>query len=373
MYNFQERFVEALRRRLYPNTTLHLKQLPAAIGRSESAVSNWRRGNHRIAAEDLISLASYFAARGDRTFLNEILPEALFNPPEKTQENELRSLLRSLLAALPENDGEPANLWATSEGAIVPAPLGHTEYVARVLRVPESVGNVVRYATGILGWIAISTSPKGVVTLRHDRRRIAPLAAESVCDWLRRRRAETRLIVRSIHVDGGWLDTQHDSVELAIEAISGAASIMQKQRRPWLVERLPLASITNSRLIRLLHIYREVPDQVVDRAAAIGALTDSSICSVQGDSVISLYVARKYFLSRQIVEGQDIMALPDTDYALMVRSRILAVKREDEPLYWELSGTLNNENLHYLNLAIPEPGSRGKVLTSSVILKRELL
>lgn len=66
------------------------------------------------------------------------------------------------------------------------------------------------------------------------------------------------------------------------------------------------------------------------------------------------------------------MAIPDTDYAMMVRARILQAKREG-PIYCDLSGTVNDENLHYLNLALPEPGPHGKVLTSTVILEREIV
>ena len=35
---FHERFAEALRLRLYPNTTVHLKQLAAGIGRSAGEI-----------------------------------------------------------------------------------------------------------------------------------------------------------------------------------------------------------------------------------------------------------------------------------------------------------------------------------------------
>ncbi len=66
------------------------------------------------------------------------------------------------------------------------------------------------------------------------------------------------------------------------------------------------------------------------------------------------------------------MSISDTDYAVMVRSRLLTTIREG-PIYCELSGTLNNEYLHYLNLAIPEPGVHGKVITSTVVLKHEIL
>ncbi len=372
--DFHERFMEALRSRLYPNTNLHLKQLADAIGRSESSVTRWWRGDTRILAEDLERIARYFADRGDRTFLHAIFDEPAKGKPIENDGPELKDLLRSVLAALPAAGDSAANdtfLWATVDGAIVPAPLGHTEYVARALQLPAGAGNLIRYATEILGWIAVTVDANGIVTIRHDGRRVAPLAVESVCEWLGRRCGNAPAVVRLVHLNGSWVEARHDTVELAVAALETVAFIVRKPRRPWSVKRLPLESIANDRLKLLLQIHRDAPDQVIHTAAAIGALTDSNILAVDGENVISLFVPPKYLLSRQAIEGQNIMSVPDTEYAMMVRSRVLRAKREG-PVYYELAGTLNNEYLHYLNLAIPEPGPHGKVLTSTVVLEHEI-
>jgi transcriptional regulator with XRE-family HTH domain len=372
--DFHERFVEALRHRLYPNTNLHLKQLADAIGRSESSVTRWWRGDSRILAEDLARIAQYFADRGDRAFLRAIFDERLLGTAAEGDGDELKGLLRSVLAALPAADEDIPQetvLWVTSEGAIVPAPLGHTEYVARALHLPAGVGNLVRYATAILGWIAVAADAGGVVIVRHDGRRVAPLAVECLCEWLTRRRAHAPAVVRLVQIEGSWVEARHDSVDLAVAALEKLAFIVSKPRRPWSVTRLPLDAITHDRLQLLLRVHRETPDQVIHTAAAVGAFTDSSLFSVDGENIISLFVAPRYLVSREL-EGQNVMSIPDTDYAMMVHSRVLKAATEG-PVYCELAGTLNNEYLRYLNLALSVPGAHGKVLTSTVVLEHEIM
>jgi transcriptional regulator with XRE-family HTH domain len=375
MMDFHERFVEALRRRLYPNTNLRLKQLASAIGRSESSVTRWWRGDVRILATDLDSIAQYFADRGDRMFLQAIFPKHLIGKAiEAADRHELVRLLSSVLSALPPSDDampHETHLWIRADGALVPAPLGHTEYMARALHITGRTGNLIRYATGILGWIAVSVAADGIVAVRHDGRRVAPLAAESLCEWLLRRRALTPAVLRSINIEGIWLEARHDSVDLAVEALQRVAFIVRRPRRPWVVKQLPLDSITDDRLRLLLRIHGEAPDQVIQTAATVGAFADSSIFSVDGENVISLFRAPRYLISRQAVEGKNIMSISDTDYAMMVRSRLLKTVHEGA-IYYELAGTLNDEYLHYLNLAIPEPGAHGKVLTTTVVLEHEI-
>jgi len=367
--------VEALRRRLYPNGNLHLKQLADAIGRSESSVTRWWRGETRILAEDLERIARYFADRGDQVFLSAIFPESLFGKAVvEADRGELLRLLRSMLSALPtaeEAGPRETFFWIKADGTIAPAPLGHTEYAARALRLPVGIGNLIRYATGMLGWIAVTAGADGTVAIRHDGRRVAPLAAECLGEWLLRRRAVTAAVLRSINIDGTWLEARHDSAGLAVEALQRVAANARTPRRPWSVKRLPLDSIADKRLNLLLKIHREAPDQVIHTAATVGAFADSNVFSVDGENVVSLFCAPRFLISRQAVEGRNIMSISDTDYAMMVRTRLLTAMHEG-PVYCELAGSLDNEYLHYLNLAIPQPGAHPKVLTSTVVLDHKI-
>jgi len=55
---------------------------------------------------------------------------------------------------------------------------------------------------------------------------------------------------------------------------------------------------------------------------------------------------------------------------MMVHARILRTRR-DGPNYNELIGTIDDRHVRYLNLALPEPGPQGRVLTSTVMLECE--
>lgn len=134
---------------------------------------------------------------------------------------------------------------------------------------------------------------------------------------------------------------------------------------------MPLDSIEHKRLQHLLRIHRATPSELLHEAEATGALTDSSVFSISGQDVTCLFVPSRYLISQQSVEGANIMSMPDTDYALMARERLLKAVHEG-PVYYELAGTLNNEYLHYLNLAIPVPGPHNKVIASTVVLEHEI-
>jgi transcriptional regulator with XRE-family HTH domain len=369
--SFHERFAEALRRRLFPRADIHLKQIAAAIGVSENSIGRWWRGESRIFASDVDRIAKFFARRGDYAFLGEVFADTLRNKNSDTdREDKFVELLRSALARL--DVGPDANFWVKGDGSLEPAPFGHAEYVARDLRMPLDSGDLIRYANGILGWIAVTVRQDGAVTVRHDARRIAPLAAEHFCEWLSRRRNSTPVVMRSIQIEDRSVEARHDTVDLALEAVARAAFIVRNPRRLWNMKRLPLDRISDETLSTLLRVHYESPDQVIHSAAEIGAFTSSSVLAVDGDNVTSLYVPTQYSISRQSVEGKNVLSRADTDYALMIHDRILLTKRQG-PTYYELSGSVNNEFLHYFSLAIPEPGPHGKVLTTSVILKLEPL
>ncbi len=71
--SFEQRFAEALRRRLYPNTPLRLKTLSRDTGYSEDTVTRWTQAKHRVFAGAVEDLATYFASRfGDEALLREV-------------------------------------------------------------------------------------------------------------------------------------------------------------------------------------------------------------------------------------------------------------------------------------------------------------
>jgi hypothetical protein len=88
--------------------------------------------------------------------------------------------------------------------------------------------------------------------------------------------------------------------------------------------------------------------------------------------VISHHVATGLGFDPRMIEGYNVLSRPDTEYALMIQSRILRAKREGAA-YYELEGVIDNRFARYLNLVLPEPSADGRVLTSSVVLNVETI
>jgi hypothetical protein len=75
--SFEQRFADALRRRLYPNTRLRLKTLARDTGYSEDTITRWTQAKHRVFAGAVEDVASYFAKRfGDDRLLHEVFASA---------------------------------------------------------------------------------------------------------------------------------------------------------------------------------------------------------------------------------------------------------------------------------------------------------
>jgi transcriptional regulator with XRE-family HTH domain len=372
MLDFQERFREALRLRLFPNASVHLKEIAGAIGRSENTVTRWWRGETRVNGEDLDRIANFFCRRGDRNFLEEVFGSAIAAGATSagSVEDKALALVRAAFAEAGQQSrfSNDYNVWFTANGAMEPAEQGHSEYVRRTLSMPEGAGDLIGYATRVLGWIGLVDRADGVVVFRHDARRVARLAAERACEWLDDRADRISLVRRSVHMEGRWIEATHAGAHLAASAIAKVALISRVLRRPWRVAQLPLASITDPRLLALLRAHNEGPENLIHAAAEMGAFTTSHVFGVSGDNVTSRHVATQFGFDPRTIEGFNVLSRPDTDYALMVQSRVLRTKR-DGANYCELTGTIDGNYVRYLNLALPEPGPEGRVLTSTVIVE----
>jgi transcriptional regulator with XRE-family HTH domain len=374
MEDFQARLREALRKRLYPNSPLHLKEVAGGIGRSKNTVTRWWRGESRITAYDLHRIAQYLERRGDHGFLEEVFHEFGAGKPAGNLEEMARTLVRSVLADAVEVGlaARDAHAWFNADGAMEAAQAGHADFVRRRLGMPASAGDLVAYAARVLGWIAVTERSDGVVIIRHDGRRIATPAAEHICEWLEDRADRIQSVRRIVHMDAKWIEAVHPNAHLAAAAVAKAALIMRVTRCAWSVKTLSLDSISDPRLTDLMRVWRQTPQDLVHAAAAMGAFTTSSLFGVNGEDVISHHVATGFGFDPRTIEGMNILSRPDTDYALMVQARILRTRREG-PTYHELTGTIDDHHVRYLNLALPEPGPEGRVLTSSVVLELERL
>jgi transcriptional regulator with XRE-family HTH domain len=372
MGDFQSKFQEALRRRLFPNSSLHLKQIAGAVARSENTVTRWWRGETRVTGDDLYRVAQFFADRGDIGFLQEVFDDLL--PQEESRasnEENVLELIRSLMnrmSAVGSDDGD-RHSWITAEGEMAMALSGHAPYVRRALRLSPSLGDLSAYATRVLGWIAVTErADDNTLVIRHDGRRVAPLAAERICAWLDDHSDKISHVRRLVHLDQRWIEATHTSADAAAAAIARIAFILRVPHRPWVIKSLPLDDITDPLLQELMSVYKEAPHQLIHAAAKLGAFTTSNLFGVSREEVVSHHVATGFGFDTSLLVGMNVLARADTDYATMVHARILRTRREG-PNYNELVGTIDDRHVRYLNLALPEPGPQGRVLTSTVMLE----
>ncbi len=375
MADFQSRFQEALRRRLYPNAALHLKEIGGAIGRSENTVTRWWRGETHIGGEDLYRIASFFTERGDHSFLHDVFGTLVPDGGRSPQsDSAILAVARTLLSRVAESGtiANDSHAWFTANGAIDAASLGHHEYVRRELRLPASAGDLSAYAMRVLGWIALTERADGVVVIRHDGRRVAPAAAEAICEWLYDCADRVRSIRRIVHLDGQWVEALHPDARVAAAAIEKVAFIVGVRRGGWSIKNLSLSAVTDQRLGALLQVHRETPEKIVHAAAAMGAFTTGSLFGVKGNDVVSHHVATGLGFDPRGIEGLNVLARADTEYALALHARVLRARHEGAA-YYELSGPIDDRYARYLNLVLPEPGPDGRVLTSSVVLEVETM
>lgn len=364
--DFGDRVRESMRKRLFPNSALIVKQLAAGVGRSENSILRWRNGETRLFADDLHAMAKFFARRGDTSFLFEIFRDLLPSASPSSQlEDMVLSLVRTAFAGLNTStlDYHSACYWCTASGTLAIAPLGHAEFVGRTLRQPDMDQEPVDYATSHLGWIALTINTDHSVIVEYDRWRIAAVAAERACEWLSERAGRLSGAQRRIRIEGQWIRVEHDPPSSIISAVSDAGVVRAKFRRPWDVTRLPIDSVTHPRLQQLMRIHQAAPDRLVDAVAATDALSTSNIFSVADEDVFASHVASEFAFNKQAVAGQNVMARSDKSYASMVRSRVLQADREG-PLYCAISGPLPVGYVKYLNLALPN--GAGTVLTSTI-------
>jgi hypothetical protein len=371
---FQARFADALQRRLYPNANLYVKQLGAGIGRDAVTVGRWSQGQANISARDLHRIARFFARRGDLGFIAEIFGDVIRATDNGDPVDRLRTILQDYLLKLgpDRSDAKGRDFWITALGKRATCQNGHAEYIQRMHALPPDVGDLVEHAISLLGWIAIRIQADGVVIVRHDGKHVAPLAAERTCEWLENEFDRVQTIRRFIRIEGQWVEAVHITASSAINAISVVARLSTIARRPWTIEPRSIDEITDKRLGTILRLYHQTPGKFIHLAGEMGAMTTSSVLAVDGDNVTSLHIASGFGwdADTRMVEGLNVLARPDTSYALMVRDRILRTKREGIS-YSELTGTINANNVRYLSLALPEPGPNGRVMTSSIMLENE--
>lgn len=86
--DFQNLLCDAVRRRLHPNTGLHVSQLAYAIGCSDETLKNLLRKQHAMSSHLVAGLIDFFAQHNDHNFICELYPSAVIPFITRKREDE---------------------------------------------------------------------------------------------------------------------------------------------------------------------------------------------------------------------------------------------------------------------------------------------
>lgn len=345
----RDRIASALRRRLYPNSAVHLKQLADAVGRSGEAVRQWAAGEASIKASDLYEVARFL---NDPTLIAEIFGEVG---------------LADDAAALARHGRRC--VWFTHRGAH-DAPAGHAEFARRFLALPATVsGDAATYALRNCGWAAVEMHQDRRAVLAYDDRGIIPSVAGLARDWLLARAPIIACVHRRVLVGHRWIEAGQRDAEVSAAAVWRAAEIARSPHRvPWRVERLALDAVPE--FVPLMRAYGEAPARFVEAAAAMGELPKCSLLRVSdGGTVESLSIGSAVDLPRRELVGGNILARPDSAYAAVLHHQMLDAT--DGPSVHWLRGSILGAPRSYIRAAFYAGPETGLIVTRSIVRPSE--
>lgn len=344
MSDARDRIADALRRRLYPNSGVHLKQVAGAVGRSGEAVRQWAAGDAGIKAEDLYEVARFL---GDPSLLRDVY-------------GDLWKV---------ERVGGVRRLWFTDHGATHDGFADHAEFVRRSLQLPRHApGDLSAYARRNLGWVSVELRDGLAIAHYHDRG-IDGRAASAAAAWLlghlplidaARRRVD--LNERLVEVD----DRDGDTVAAALTRAAQIAKVTT--RVAWRVERLPLDAAPA--LAPIIAAYHRAPERVVETVAGMGKLSACSLLRVSGPNVETVNVGSDVPCPHKgEFVGQNVFARADTAYAAVLHAHMQGAT-EGATLHW-LRGSIFGRPVSYMRAALYAGPESGLVLSAPILRPSE--
>lgn len=302
-------FAAALIKRTAPNTGITLKMLANRTGYSEDTLQRARDDQTTISAALIQTADAALAAFGFPGLLAETYgclpggtqPASCLTPPE--------------VAA-------PADVcwWATHEGTLHTAALGHAEFARRYLDLPANTeADPRKFAIEHMGWLAVTRSTDGVLLLDGRADRAAPEAVERVADWLEKQRDA---VVRAPML------AQHPASAAALAQQLRALAAPEGLPTTWRPERLAADEIADTEAAQL---WRAVHDAGIERAHLVetadrlGVLNRCALFLIDGDSVTSAHLGGALVVDRSVV-GRNVMSRRDIGYARMLRAHALESK-----------------------------------------------
>ena len=349
--SFEQRFAEALRRRLYPNSALRVKQMAHELGYSEDTIARWLRGDHRVFAGAAEDVDRYFAERhADPNFLREVLN------------------LQRLESTRRDAD---LCLWFT-EDALHRAPAGHSLFARDALGLSAGIDqDLVRYAVSNLGWVAGTARADGRFVFRYAPKTVDPQTARRLRDWLLSEGRDLSEVRATPLTATGWGEERVMSVSEAVRFLNRWAVRLRMN---------DLLGEANWTVVREDPYGADLPQframlAAQDKMAAClegGRLGSSSLLWLKNETdLVSLYIGEDLGLPVDRFACRHVLDRDDPRYAALVYHHVLESAQVGPTLY-RLEIEIAGRRRHYRRLALPfRQGDRRMILSTSQLLEPE--
>ena len=346
--DFRERQSVALRRRL--DAGLSGKSLAYGIGVHPDTVMNWVNGRSTMDGAAIAAVDAFFSARGDPGFLSEV-----FKPAEPRKE-----LKRSTMSA-------DHCLWFTGEGMAHDAPFGHAEYVRDALHITSTPDDLPEYAIRNLNWVECVIRSDGRVGLRYAANIAEPAAIIRAREWILAEGQNATEVEVSVWREGDWSHYRSmpvSDVARLLDRTGVTSAFNRMSERDWDVTRLPMNSVRESKIATLISDVEQGVD-AAKAASRLGVMETSSILSVDGENVVSLWIGPKLGLPTDLLVNRNVLDRSDHNYASLVHYHILEAMKEG-PTFYRLDIEIVGRRHHYERVAIPQ--GPNLVITSARLL-----
>lgn len=105
---FKNTFADVLRRRLSPNTAVHVEQLAYAIGYEPATVRNWLRSSNEPSGAAVAARVHFFASQGDVEILTSLFPGVAPLVQRKAKAERALQFMETLAQFAPNAEGAAA-------------------------------------------------------------------------------------------------------------------------------------------------------------------------------------------------------------------------------------------------------------------------
>jgi hypothetical protein len=309
-------YAAAFMKRTAPNTGITLKILSNDTGYSDDTLANYRDDKTTIPGEAIRRIDAALAKRGFPGLILETY--GADSPQSRVSSPQLAPPAASPPAGFSSSDD--ICWWATHEGTLHAASLGHAEFVRRYLGLPaDTEADARRFAIDHLGWLAATRYADGRLQIDGNPAQVSHDAAGRLADWLDQQ---------------GNVAAQAPMFQEAVSDAASLARLLRDHRQGelalgWTSERLPESSVTDPNAKRL---WKAVHDAGIERANLLeiadrhGLIDRCSLFMIGDSTATSIHVGSSLKVDRAAVIGRPLLARRDLDYARRLNADLMEAR-----------------------------------------------